>query len=233
MTNILRVRVRFLILMAAVAAVTGAVVPGPWSAECQRERWQKVDEIFEAMDVRPGATVADIGAGGGFFTTRLSKAVEPGGRVFAVDVSEEQLQRLREKVAEAGIVNVTVVEGAADDPRLPPGTLDAALIVNAYHEMNEHQAMLGAIRRALKPDGRLVLVEPISDRRRGETRAEQVRSHEIAPEHAVADARAAGFRIVGLRDPFTKREHDTEWLLVLQPEDTEPASPGHTGRPRR
>ena len=90
--------------------------------------------------------------------------------------------------------------------------------------MDEHQAMLAAIRRALKPEGRLVIVEPISDGRRAESRAAQVRRHEIAPEHVLTDARAAGFRIVALQDPFTTREHDLEWLLVLQPRTTVPSA---------
>jgi hypothetical protein len=77
--------------------------------------------------------------------------------------------------------------------------------------------MLEAIRAALKPAGRLVIVEPISDRRRGATRAEQTREHEIAPEFVLQDVRAAGFRIIGLEDPFTNRGNTIDWILIVTP----------------
>lgn len=188
--------------------------------ESRREEWQKVDEIFKAMGVRPGAVVADIGAGDGFFTTRLASAVGAEGRVYAVDVSASSLKRLRARVETDGLANVEVVEGATDDPKLPAGSLDAALIINAYHEMNQHQAMLTKIRAALKPDGRLVIVEPITSARRSVSREQQTKQHEIGVEYVQQDAREAGFRVARLEDPFTIRRgasghHDEEWLLVL------------------
>ncbi|HSC29177.1 MAG TPA: methyltransferase domain-containing protein, partial [Vicinamibacterales bacterium] len=216
-----------LVLVLVAAAVAAATAQERSAHEARREQWQRVGDILETMGVRPGSMVADIGAGDGFFTTRLATAVGPSGRVYAVDISDQALARLRRRLADDGAENVIVIKGAPDDPRLPNGTLDAALIVNAYHEMDEHQAMLAALRRALKPDGRLVIVEPISERRRGASRAEQVRSHEIAPEHVVAEARSAGFRIVSLQDPFAERDNDVEWLIVLQ---TGPA-PGNTAPP--
>lgn len=199
--------------------------------ESQREAWQKVDEIFEAMGVRPGAAVADIGAGEGFFTARLSRAVGDGGRVFAVDVSARSLRDLRHRVADEQLSNVAVIEGAADDPKLPAGTLDAALIVNAYHEMRDHHAMLTKIKAALKPGGRLVIVEPISPSRRNEAREAQTRRHEIAVEHVQDEAREAGFRVAMLQDPFIERkgQGDEEWLLVLTPVSAPPV--GRPGPP--
>ena len=192
--------------------------------EGRREEWQKVEQIFSALGVRPGATVADVGAGDGFFTTRLARAVGADGRVFAVDVDEGALTRLRKRLEDEGIRNVVVVKGTATDPRLPEQTFDAALIINAYHEMPEHQQILAALRAALKPEGRLVIVEPISDAKRSSPRAEQTRGHEIAPEFVLADARSAGFRIVGMQDPFTSRGRDLEWLLALQRADTATAT---------
>lgn len=186
----------------------------------RRDEWQKVDAIFAAMQVKPGAVVADIGAGGGFFTTRLSKAVGAEGRVHAVDVAADALGRLRKRVAEDGLTNVTVVEGAVDDPKLPASSVDAILIVNAYHEMTRHQPMLAKMKAALKPGGRLVIVEPIAQSRRDRRREDQTRNHEIGAEYVREDARAAGFTEVALHDPFTIRPHnkDEEWMLVLTPE---------------
>jgi predicted methyltransferase len=204
------------ILLTCVLGTLPLLAQTRQAEEGRREEWQKVDQILSAMGVRPGATVADVGAGDGFFTTRLARAVGAEGRVFAVDIDEGELTRLRKRLEDEGIRNVFVVKGTATDPRLPERTLDAALIINAYHEMADHQQVLVALRSALKPDGRLVIVEPISDVKRHGTRAEQTREHEIAPEFVQADARSAGFRIVGMQDPFTSRGRDLEWLLALQ-----------------
>lgn len=211
------VRRTFLAAVVAVATAMPAL-----AQESRRDEWQKVDEIFKAMGVRPGAVVADIGAGGGFFTTRLSRAVGAGGRVYAVDVDRVSLGRLRQRLEADGVSNVEIVESAHDDPKLAPGTLDAALIVNAYHEMKEHQAMLTKIRAALKPDGRLVVVEPITPSRRAGTREEQVQRHEIGINYVQQEARNAGFRTLRSEDPFTTRtsateQADEEWILVLTP----------------
>ena len=187
--------------------------------ERRREQWQKVDAIFAEMGVRSGAIVADVGAGDGFFTSRLARAVGTTGHVFAVEIDDAAMDRLRKRLQEDGVENVTIVKGAPDDPRLPAATLDAALIVNAYHEMKQHQLILGALRRALKPDGRLVIVEPVTPSRRGRPRADEARHHEIDPEYVLQDARAAGFGVLGLKDPFTRRDTDIEWLMVLQPWD--------------
>ena len=199
--------------------------------EGRREKWQKVDAIFAEMGVRPGAIVADVGAGDGFFTSRLARAVGVNGRVFAVDIDDAAMDRLRKRLHEEGIENVTIVKGTTDDPKLPERTLDAALVVNAYHEMEQHQSILAALRRALKPDGRLVIVEPVTPSRRGRPRADEVRSHEIDPEYVLQDARAAGFAVVALRDPFTRRDDEIHWLIALQPGDmpaasTPPTEPG-------
>src|SRR5687767_5181474 len=95
-------------------------LPAAQSADQEkwREQWQRVGDIFQAMGVRPGATVADVGAGGGFFTSRLASAVGPSGRVFAVDVDDESLDRLRRRLGEDRHNNVTVLKGTSSDPRL-------------------------------------------------------------------------------------------------------------------
>jgi predicted methyltransferase len=211
--------VTYLILSVPVAAQDRA------ARESRRDGWQKVAEIFAVMGVQAGATVADVGAGDGFFTARLARAVGPDGRVFAVDVDDEALDRLRKRLVQEGLRNVTVVKGTPQDPNLPEGTLDAALIVSAYHEMTESQSMLTALRRALKRDGRLVIVEPVRRSRRGRPRADQFRDHEIDPEFVLQDARATGFRVITLQDPFVLREGDAlEWLIALQPMDVPTAN---------
>jgi predicted methyltransferase/rhodanese-related sulfurtransferase len=191
--------------------------------EGQRDEWQKVQDIFAAMLVKPGAVVADVGAGDGYFTSRLAAAVGPQGRVLAVDVGASALRRLRQRVDEERLTNVEVIEGSAADPKLPSAAVDAILIVNAYHEMTQYPAMLARMKAALKPGGRLVIVEPISEARRAGSRADQTRNHEIAIDFVKQDAREAGFAQVLMQDPFTTRKHahggheDQEWMLVLAP----------------
>jgi predicted methyltransferase len=184
-----------------------------------REQWQKVDAVLQAMGVAPGAVVADLGAGDGFFTVRLAKAVGEQGKVYAVDISADALRRLRARVEGEKLAQVEVIEGAVDDPKLPAGTLDAVLIVNAYHEMKAFKDILPKLRAALKPDGRLVIIEPISSARRDRPRDEQTRNHEIAIDFVRQEVRDAGFAQVSMQDPFSTRAngHGDMWMLVLRP----------------
>lgn len=194
-----------------------ATAPGP--TETDREKWQQVAEIFAAMGVSAGSRVADIGAGSGFFTVRLSRAVGATGRIFAVDISPNVLQDLKARILQEKLENIEVIAGGLADPHLP-GSLDAVLIVNAYHEMDEHQTILDKIRQALKLDsGRLVIVEPIARTREKTSRAEQRANHEIAADYVLEDLREAGFRIVERRDRFVENllDRDTEWLVVATP----------------
>jgi precorrin-6B methylase 2 len=202
----------------------------PRQQETARETWQRVPEIFGAMAVAPGSVVADVGAGDGVLTARLARAVGPTGRVLAVDVDDRAVTRLRARVAEDGLTNVTVVKGEGNDPHLDAASLDAAVIVNAYHEMVDHQAMLQALRAALKPGGRLVIVEPTSEKRARDARDQQTKVHEIAAAFVEQEAREAGFAIRTLQDPFVSRANYTESLVVAVPyasptTDSAPASP--------
>jgi SAM-dependent methyltransferase len=182
-----------------------------------REGWQRVADILVALNIVPGAQVADVGAGDGFFTVRLARAVGPGGRVIAEDIDGQALARLRARAAEELLDNVDVVQGDVADPHLPVGTLDAVLVVNAYHEMEQFASMLDHLRRALKPGGRLVLVEPLDPRLRGESRSRQTKDHSLDAGFAVRELRAARFDVVGLRDPFIRRGSGTEqWLVIAE-----------------
>jgi precorrin-6B methylase 2 len=186
--------------------------------ESAREAWQKVGEIFAAMRIGSGSVVADVGAGDGFLTTRLARTVGPAGQVFAVDADDRAIERLRARVEQEALTNVTVVKGDTHDPHLDTASLDAVVIINSYHEMVDHQSMLQRLRSALKPSGRLVIVEPIADRLLLDVRERQTNAHEIAARFAEQDARDAGFRIETLHDPFIRRGSDVaEWLIVAVP----------------
>lgn len=197
--------------------------------EQRREQSERVSDVLAFLGVTPGAHVADIGAGGGFYTVRLARLVGPVGKVVAVDIDPRALERLKQRVAQERLSNVDVVQGKPDDPLLAANSFDAVLIVNAYHEMVNHQAVLRHIRTALKPEGKLLLLEPLDTTLRAATREQQTAKHSIASGYAMHELRDAGFAIAALQDPFVRHGTiDEEWLAIAQPlnRDSETATAG-------
>src|SRR3984893_944399 len=141
--------------IAGVMGVGGA----DWLERPERETEEQPDKALDALVLKPGMTVADIGAGTGYMSLRMAKRVGPNGKVYANDLQPEMLRLLRENAAEAKLTNVETVLGAESDPKLPKGQMDLVLLVDVYHEFSQPQQMLRKIREALKPDGRLVLLE--------------------------------------------------------------------------
>lgn len=141
-----------------IAPVMGSA-GADWLERSEREKEEAPELALDDMAVHNGMVVADIGAGTGYFSIRLAKRVGAEGRVYAVDVQPEMLDRLRERAARAQVTNVVTILGREDDPRLPAGQMDMVLLVDVYHEFSQPQKMLQAIRIALKPSGRLVLLE--------------------------------------------------------------------------
>ena len=131
----------------------------PWLERSEREEEEAPDVALNALKIPKGASVADIGAGSGYITVRLAARVGPSGRVFANDVQPQMLNILARRLNNANITNVTLVEGTLNDPRLPPASVDLALMVDVYHELSQPQAILRHVRESLKPGGRLVLLE--------------------------------------------------------------------------
>ena len=186
--------------------------------DADREKWESVGKLLGALQLEPGKRVADIGAGDGFYTDRIARAVAPAGRVTAVDISEKALGRLKDRVSQAGLTNVDVVLGQPADPLLETGAYDAVLVYNSYHEMTEHRSMLRRIYQALKAGGRLVLVEPIHDKNRNLSRQDQIATHEIALEIVASELATAGFEVREKDESFI-RFTDTAnpggfWLVV-------------------
>jgi len=173
-------------------------------SEAELERQGRVTDLLRLLDARPGALIADVGAGDGFYAVRIARAVAPNGRAVAVDISESALNKLRERVARDRVGNVDVVLGAADDPHLDEGRFDAVLIHNAYHEMTAYEPMLRRIQSALKPGGRFVIVEPLHETSRGLPREQQVANHDIERTIVEGELRSAGFEIVERDDEFIK-----------------------------
>jgi SAM-dependent methyltransferase len=146
--------------------VTGrriAPVMGPsgadWLERSERGQEEQPDKALDALDLKPGMMVGDVGAGTGFYSIRIAKRIGPSGRVYANDIQPEMLERLRENAAAQKVSNIETVLGSASDPKLPAGKLDLVILVDVYHEFSRPQRMLDRIRESLKPDGRLVLLE--------------------------------------------------------------------------
>jgi predicted methyltransferase len=158
-----------------------------------REAWQKPDQVMDALHVADGTVVADLGAGGGWFTVRLARRVGRNGRVYAVDVQRLMKEAIERRVQREGYTNVTTILGDDDDPRLPAdGRTDAVLIVDAFHEMENPVRMLQNVSRTLKPQGRIGII----DYRPGEGGPGPRAEDRVPPHVVVADAGAAGLKLI-------------------------------------
>lgn len=124
-----------------------------------RDAWQMPDAIMDALGIADGAAVADIGAGGGWFTVRLARRVGPNGVVYAQDLQATMLEAIERRVGREGLKNVRAIKGESGDPRLPPVSVDVVLAVDAYHEFSNPVEMLRHLGAALRPGGRIGIID--------------------------------------------------------------------------
>ncbi len=151
---------------AAPKTYQGRVIAPPmsyrgagWLDRADRDAVQQPEKVLDALHIQSGNTVADIGAGTGYFSLRLAKRVGPQGRVLATDIQPQMLAILKDNMRAAGLSNIELVLCTPTDAKLPENSLDLALMVDVYHELEYPEETLAQVRRALKPQGRLVLVE--------------------------------------------------------------------------
>ncbi len=174
-----------------------------WLEREGREEEQRPAEVIKTMGLKDGDLVADLGCGTGYFARRMARAVAPSGRVYAVDIQPEMLERMKTLLEKEGITNVVPVLGEAADPRLPKSGLDWILLVDVYHELQQPKAMLAKMRESLKPAGRIALVEY---RLEGATAAHIRPEHRMSPAQVLAEWEPAGFRLV-IRHEFLPTQH--------------------------
>jgi ubiquinone/menaquinone biosynthesis C-methylase UbiE len=191
-----------------------------------RDEWNKPDLIMDALGIADGGTVADLGAGGGWFTVRLARRVGPNGTVYAQDIQPQMIEAINRRVQHEGVSNVRTVLGTPTDPQLPAG-LDAVLIVDAYHEMDDPtrpeviRTLLARVAAALKPQGRIGVVDFLAGGGGPGPAAED----RVDPEKVISAFEDAGLRLVA-RDvvpPF-------QYLLVFG--KVPPPPPAGRGVPR-
>ena len=173
-----------------------------WLERSEREEEEAPDVALNVLKIPKGASVADIGAGSGYLTVRLAARVGPTGRVFANDVQPQMLSMLARRLSDRKITNVTLVEGTFDDPKLPPASIDLALMVDVYHEFSQPQAMLRRLRESLKPGGRLVLLEY----RKEDPTVPIKPEHKMSVAEAKMEVEAEGFTLSKV-DETLPRQH--------------------------
>jgi len=163
----------------------------PWLVRESRQREEDCRLLLEALEIKPGQRICDLGCGNGFYTLELARRVGPGGLVYAVDIQPEMLRMLARRAAEEGLDNIRPVLGTVIDPRLPKGKVDTVLCIDVYHEFSHPEAMLARIRESLAPAGRLVLAEF-----RGEDPAVPIKPlHKMTKAQVRAELEPAGFRV--------------------------------------
>ncbi len=209
----------FSLLVAFVATcLTAGVLAwqdrGSESNWASRDRWQRPQEVMDELGLAAGSAVADVGAGRGYFTFRLAERVGASGKVFAVDIDEGDLRRLGNQAKERGLAQVLTVPSAPDDPRLEAASVDAILVVNAYHEMRDYDAMLRGMLRALRPGGRLAIID--EDSEPGKPRSSYHSSHEIPETLVREDAERNGFRFLRQPRGFRNGDGDNWYFLVFE-----------------
>jgi precorrin-6B methylase 2/cytochrome c553 len=144
---------------ASEREIAPATENAPFFNRPQRDQEEKPELLMSALQIRRGATVADVGAGTGYFTWRLAEQVGSKGKVYAVDVQQSMLDLTRKAVAARKLANVEYVLATDNSPRLPERSVDLVFIAYAYHEFGDPGAMMAGIRRALRPGGRIVILE--------------------------------------------------------------------------
>jgi len=147
-------------LSAALVATAGCTQLKRWAySSGDRDAWQQPERVVAALRIVPGARVADLGAGGGYFTFRLAEAVGEGGRVYAVDVDEAMLDALQDDIEERAVPNVEIVLADPDDAKLPEGEVDLVFTANTYHHIGDRVAYFRKLARSLSGVGRVAIVE--------------------------------------------------------------------------
>ena len=175
-----------------------------------RDATQKPAELVQALGLTPGMTVADIGTGAGYMLPHLSRAVGPSGRVLAEDIFDEFLTRAKEKAQADQLANVEFVKGTDKTPNLPENSVDVALTLDAYHHYDYPADMLSGIRRALKPAGRLVIVDfyrrqgAMGSNRSPDFEQKHIRLDE---EDLIKEVESNGFRLVSRRVHIPKSQY--------------------------
>ncbi len=182
-----------------------------------RDNWMDVQQIFNYAGIEEGSMVADIGCHEGYISFHLSETVGNKGKVFAVDVREDRLETLNEIARKKGKKNIETILGDYDNPHLPKNSLDVVLIIDAYHEIREYKEVLSHIKKALKPNGRILILEKLKSEIIGKSRSEQTTAHSLSSDYVEDELLEAGFVDTQFYDKLGYWENNEEkkiWIMV-------------------
>ena len=181
----------------------------------ERDRWQRPDEVMDALGVKPGSVVADVGCGRGYFTLKLAARVGPTGKVYAEDIKDDVLADVRRDAEKQGFKEVITVLGVEDDPRLPQNSLDAVLTVDSYHEWVDYDSMLDHLYAALKPGGLFAAID--GETKEGRTRDDYHSMHRMPESMERDDLTHYGFHFLRSERGFTRpSDGKTYYFLIFQ-----------------
>lgn len=206
----------WLLIAGCILSLSTVSAVGNSQKESERSRnrdaWQRPAEVMDALSIKPGHRVADLGSGSGYFTFRLAARVGSEGKVYAVDIDQEALEKVRIRKERDNVSQVEPILSTADDPRLPPD-LDVVLIVDAYHEFREFDRIMQAVYRALKPGGRLGIID--GEAASGQPRTTYHRWHAIPAELVREELTRNGFVYKESRPGFYDQEYGKKMYFQI------------------
>jgi predicted methyltransferase len=205
-----RYRYHLLLLIVAFSVSCGLFSQdsGP-----ERDQWQHPQVVMDVLHIHPGSTVADVGAGEGYFTFHLAERVGPQGKVYAEDIKTDEVEQIRRLAEEKHLTQIESLHGEPGDPKLPQSTLDVVLVMNAYHEFRSYEAMLKAIFKALKPEGLLAIID--SPTPAGNSRLDYYPRHRIPEEVVREDVSHAGFQFLRKEPGFTNPANKKDFYFLI------------------
>jgi len=186
---------------------------GAFPPRTQRDTWQRPVKVAEALGVSEGSVVADVGAGSGYFTFRLAARVGAKGKVYSQDLDYKELARIRQRSEEEKLTQIQTIQGSQEDPKLPELSLDAVLVVDAFHEFTHPDAMVAGIFRALKPGGRLGVIDHTAPL--GLKSTDYMERHILPQEILIGQAMRGGLRLVSFDSGFAGPPAETPYYFAV------------------
>ena len=220
-TRVLKTLLGITLLAATLAPAAGQATPAteqvprktstPYSGDLTifdyPDRAQKlhIDQVMDLLGITPGKTVADIGAGSGWFTVRAAKRVTPTGKVFAVDINPDAVTYIQKRAQKDGLFNITTILGSADDAGLPPSSVDAVLLLKTYHEVAKPVELMRNLRRALRPGARVGVID----------RSGNGSDHGVPMKVVISEMESAGYRLQSEQADLVKDDKMDYFLIFI------------------
>jgi len=187
----------------------------------ERDTWMPLDTIIKAIGIDTGDYVADIGCHEGYLSVYLANRIGTSGKVFAVDVRMDRLETLKAIAKERELDNIKTIVGDYDNPNLPKARLDTVIIMDTYHEITDYMTVLGHVYAALKPGGKIVIIEKLKSRIIGKSRDDQTDAHSLSTKYVKRELKRTGFSVNYENNDLGDWENDEEkviWMLIATKE---------------